>query len=98
MKQKKMVLVSLILMALTVALPTSVFASYYQVSSFDCGGASFVQEKDSKLDVKSKCGEPVRTESNGDVWIYDLGPSGFVYYLRFVSGILERIERYAPAD
>ena len=98
MQRRKIVLLMLVFLSLTIALPISISASYRQLSSFDCGGASFVQEKDSKLDVKSKCGEPSRTESNGKVWIYDRGPGSFVYYLRFVNGILERIEEYPSSN
>jgi hypothetical protein len=59
--------------------------------SMQCGDA-MVFIGDPKLEVQTKCGEPSAREERGDVWIYNFGPTEFVYYLTFTDGIVERIQ------
>jgi hypothetical protein len=45
--------------------------------------------------VKTACGEPDSIQVRGlakEVWIYNFGPTKFVYYLTFINGRLERIQ------
>lgn len=50
----------------------------------------------SQVDVREKCGEPTSVELGPgygtEQWIYNFGPTEFVYYLTFANGTLERIE------
>ena len=96
MQRRKIVLLMLVFLSLTIALPISISASYRQVSSFDCGGARFVQEKHTKIEVLALCGEPQYTDSYGDVWIYNIGSNRYTYLLKFVNQKLERIEEFNP--
>jgi hypothetical protein len=55
--------------------------------------------------VLSRCGDPSRrqvyvlrnrhTITELQVWIYDLGPSTFLRYLRFYNGTLEQAEEHS---
>jgi hypothetical protein len=51
---------------------------------------------DTPFDVYETCGEPdkrVRLEGgNVERWVYDFGPTEFLYYLKFVNGRLARIQ------
>ena len=47
---------------------------------------------DSKFEVQTKCGEPSAREERGDVWIYDFGPTEFLYYVTFTNDVVERIQ------
>jgi len=64
-------------------------------SDMQCG-TEIVSVGASRFDVKEKCGEPTSIElSQGygtEQWIYNFGPTEFVYYLTFVNGTLEQIE------
>ena len=53
---------------------------------------SIVMIGDTKYDVENKCGKPTRQQERGDLWIYDFGGTGFVYYLYFTDDNLERIQ------
>ena len=46
---------------------------------------------DSEFEVLKKCGEPTLKTEEGSVWVYDRGPSYFVYYIKFSSGSVLRI-------
>jgi hypothetical protein len=50
----------------------------------------------SQFDVRENCGEPTGIELGPGLgteqWIYNFGPTEFVYYLTFANGTLERIE------
>ncbi len=60
--------------------------------SFRC--ASGIAERgDAKYAVQEKCGKPTSVDQGDDVWIYDFGPGQFVYYLTFLEGRLNRIQR-----
>lgn len=89
---KKFILV--LLLSIFIA-PPGVNA-YRQVSSFDCGGARFVQEKHTKLEVLALCGEPQYKDSYGDIWFYNVGYNRYTYLLKFVNQKLERIEEFNP--
>ncbi len=38
-----------------------------------------------KYEVRQKCGAPTDVGNFGLLWIYDFGPSDFVYYLSFTE-------------
>jgi hypothetical protein len=50
---------------------------------------------ETEFQVKTACGEPDSILIKGfakKVWIYNFGPTKFIYYLTFVNGRLERIQ------
>jgi len=47
---------------------------------------------DTKYDVKEKCGDPKYIEEDGTIWVYDFGPTEFVYYITFGDGRVRRIQ------
>lgn len=50
---------------------------------------------DTEFQVETACGKPDSILIKGSarqVWIYNFGPTKFVYYLTFVNGRLERIQ------
>ena len=59
--------------------------------SMQCG-ETIVFINDTKPEVLSKCGDPSATEEQGRVWIYNFGPSDFVYYITFTQDVVERIQ------
>ncbi len=64
-------------------------------SDMQCG-TDIVSVGATRFDVKEKCGEPTSIELGSgygnEQWIYNFGPTEFVYYLTFVNGTLEQIE------
>ena len=68
----------------------SVFA-LDDVSELRCSGG-IISTGDSKMEVETKCGSPTDRAEGGEVWIYNLGSTRFVYYLTFADGRLERIQ------
>ena len=58
--------------------------------SFKCH-KGIVSLGDTKFSVIKKCGEPSFKDKFGDKWVYDRGPSYFVYYIKFSSGKVLRI-------
>ena len=65
------------------------------VPSFRCGGET-VSVGDRQNAVKKACGQPdkIRVSGGGAVeeWIYNFGPTRFIYYVTFKYGRLERIQ------
>ena len=59
--------------------------------SMQCG-ETIVFIGDTKPEVLSKCGDPSATEERGKIWIYNFGPSDFVYYITFTQDVVERIQ------
>jgi len=70
-------------------------AALDSASDMQCG-TEIVTIGASQFDVREKCGEPTSIEPGPGIsrerWIYNFGPTEFVYYLTFVNGELERIE------
>jgi hypothetical protein len=69
-------------------------ADLNDVDSLRCNG-EIVNIGDPKLDVKEKCGEPTSLKKESwftEVWFYDFGPGSFVYYVKFVGDVIERIQ------
>lgn len=61
------------------------------IDAMECpGGMVFVG--DNRYSVLEKCGEPAASEEYGRIWIYNFGPTEFVYYLTFTNDILEIIQ------
>jgi hypothetical protein len=62
------------------------------VDTLQCGDR-VINIGDSRYEVLEKCGEPTNKEGfRENLWIYDFGSSGFVYYLTFTGDRLERIQ------
>lgn len=66
-----------------------------EAASLDCNGGT-VSIGDSEDSVRDKCGDPQKV-SQRDVdspiiWVYNFGPSEFVYYVSFTNGMVERIQ------
>jgi hypothetical protein len=61
------------------------------VSNMHCSGV-IVEIGDQQYAFQEKCGPPSATEENGQVWVYDRRPEGFVYYVTFADGRVERIQ------
>jgi hypothetical protein len=64
------------------------------VGSLRCDRES-IMTGDTEFQVKTTCGEPDTILTKGlakKVWIYNFGPTKFIYYLTFVNGRLERIQ------
>ena len=65
------------------------------VPSFRCDGDT-VTVGDRKYTVTEACGQPdkVRIWGGGAVeeWVYNFGPTQFIYYVKFMHGRLERIQ------
>ncbi len=61
-----------------------------QEDSYNCprGVVSF---GDTEFQVIKKCGEPTLKTDMETVWVYNRGPSYFVYYIKFSSGVVLRI-------
>ena len=67
-----------------------------QTSSLDCSGGT-VYTGDSKDSVREKCGDPQKVAPregkwSPDIWIYNFGPSEFLYYVTFTNDMVERIQ------
>lgn len=58
--------------------------------SFKCH-KGIVSLGDTKYSVKEKCGEPTFKDKFDNNWVYDRGPSYFIYYIKFSSGTVLRI-------
>jgi hypothetical protein len=64
------------------------------VASVRCDQESIITG-DTEYQVKTTCGEPDTILIKGlarKVWIYNFGPTRFIYYLTFVNGRLTRIQ------
>lgn len=65
------------------------------VPSFRCEGET-VSTGDQAFAVREACGVPEKiTKSGGgavEEWVYNFGPTKFIYYVTFVNGRLERIQ------
>lgn len=69
-------------------------ADLNDVDSLRCNG-EIVNIGDPKSDVKEKCGKPTSLKKESwftEVWFYDFGPGSFVYYVKFVGDVIERIQ------
>ena len=70
-------------------------------SSFQCDGG-IVSARESEDSVRDKCGDPQEvTQEDADspiVWIYNSGSSGFLTYVSFANGIVERIQTGGYGD
>jgi hypothetical protein len=65
------------------------------VPSFRCSGET-VSVGDRQYAVREACGLPEKISISGggtvEEWIYNFGPTEFIYYVKFVNGRLERIQ------
>jgi hypothetical protein len=61
------------------------------IDALQCaGGPVFIG--DNQYKVWEKCGEPALREEYGRIWIYNFGPTDFIYYLTFANDVLEQIQ------
>jgi hypothetical protein len=65
------------------------------VPSFRCDGGT-VTVGDRQYAVRRVCGEPEKITVSGggavEEWVYNFGPTKFIYYVTFKNGRLERIQ------
>lgn len=65
------------------------------VQSFRCDGET-IAVGDQQYAVRQACGDPekITVTSGGAVeeWVYNFGPTTFIYYVTFLHGRLERIQ------
>ena len=75
----------------TVAVPQTLD----DVPSFRCDGGT-VTVGDRQYDVRRTCGEPEKITVSGggtvEEWVYNFGPTTFIYYVTFKNGRLDRIQ------
>ena len=66
-----------------------------ETTSLDCDGGT-VSQGDSEDSVRDKCGDPQKVTQRDKyspvIWLYNFGPSDFVYYVTFTNGMVERIQ------
>jgi hypothetical protein len=87
-------LVIIIMTAFLIGLVHEPSASLDDAGSLRCNQESSMSG-DTEFQVKTACGEPESILIKGfakKVWIYNFGPTRFIYYLTFVNGGLERIQ------
>ncbi|HYA13895.1 MAG TPA: DUF2845 domain-containing protein [Syntrophales bacterium] len=74
----------------------------YASDSFRCGN-DIVSLGDSKVEVLTKCGEPISKEVTRtgrikvEKWYYDKGAGDFIYVLIFHGGALKYVEQSGRA-
>ena len=76
-----------------VAVP-GISAALDDVGALRCDRES-IMAGDTNFQVKTACGKPDSIHTKGsarEVWIYNFGPTKFVYYLTFINGRLDRIQ------
>ncbi len=85
--------VSLQVLIISMALIVGASAAYAldDVSNMNCGGV-IAEIGDQQVAFQQKCGQPTATAENGQVWVYDRRPEGFVCYVTFNEGQVERIQ------
>jgi hypothetical protein len=69
-------------------------AALDDVGSLRCDQES-IMTGDTSFQVETTCGKPDSILTKGlarEVWIYNFGPTRFVYYLSFSNGRLKRIQ------
>lgn len=69
--------------------------------SIQCDGG-IVERGDSEDAVKEKCGNPVKVlrpdPQEPAIWVYNFGPTQFVYHISMVNGAVERIQTGSYGD
>jgi hypothetical protein len=70
-------------------------AALDETDSLECSGG-IVFTGDSQDSVRNKCGDPQKVTredaASPVVWVYNFGPSEFVYYVTFTDGVVIRIQ------
>jgi hypothetical protein len=70
-------------------------AALDETDSLECSGGT-VFTGDSQDSVLSKCGDPQKVTrqdaASPVIWVYNFGPSEFVYYVTFTDGVVIRIQ------
>jgi hypothetical protein len=89
--QKQSFISSLIVTWMLLMVFTTVVLALDDVSDMRCNGV-IAEIGDQQYELQQKCGPPTATEENGQVWIYDRRPDGFVYTVTFADGQVERIQ------
>lgn len=93
--QKKNSILIMMLSILLVHMVGDMAAALDTAADMQCGD-QVITVGASQFDVREKCGEPTSIELGSgygtEQWIYNFGPTEFVYYLTFANGELERIE------
>jgi hypothetical protein len=93
--QKKNSLLIIMLSILLVLITGNIAPALDSAADMQCG-EQVITVGASQFDVRETCGEPTGIEPGSgygtEQWIYNFGPTEFVYYLTFVNGSLEQIE------
>ena len=70
-------------------------AALDETDSLECSGGT-VFTGDSQESVLNKCGDPQKVTrqdaASPVIWVYNFGPSEFVYYVTFTDGVVIRIQ------
>ena len=91
-KDKKIFL--MIVSGLIVQLVPGFLAALDDAGSLRCDRES-IMPGDTEFQVETTCGKPDSIIEKGlaqKVWIYNFGPTKFIYYLTFANGRLTRIQ------
>ena len=80
-----------VIFALFISATVAIAQTLDDIDAIQCEGG-IVLLGDHKYSVLEKCGEPAVREEYGNIWIYNLGPTDFIYYLTFTDDVLERIQ------
>lgn len=95
MNKKGSILIIVMSIMLVLMLLSNTSTALDSATDMQCG-TEIVSVGASRFDVKEKCGEPTSIEPGPGIdreqWIYNFGPTEFVYYLTFVNDTLDRIE------
>jgi len=93
MQKKNSILI--IMLSILLVHISGIAAALDSAADMQCGD-QVIAVGASQFNVREKCGEPTGIEPGPgygtEQWIYNFGPTEFVYYLTFVNGTLERIE------
>lgn len=98
---KKLLLTLLITAFMGIFIVQSDLSALDGTDSLECDNGT-VSEGDSEDSVRAKCGSPQKvTQEDADspvIWVYNFGPSEFVYYVSFTNGMVERIQMGGYGD
>ena len=76
------------------------YARGFSANSFRCRNSKLVKKGDYQHEVLKKCGDPISKAEYSlatlnAVWVYDMGPGRYTYFLTFHNSKLQNIESKA---
>ena len=84
----------MVLSVLIIVAVPAISAALDDAGSLRCDQES-IMAGETSFQVQTACGKPDSILTKGsarEVWIYNFGPTKFVYYLTFINGRLDRIQ------